>query len=149
MSSSSVFRGLAFSWHAAGGGVACVRAHHPRTAAHSRGCTTPQMPCLSRGPSTKIILPSVVVYKKFSVKGTLFVGGGVVRVKRSFGVPRFCRRSASLGYGLNLDATPQKGHDDNIQLLKRTNGYARMKLTSNCFSEREMYRQRHSKWYSA
>jgi hypothetical protein len=30
--------------------------HHPRIAAHSRGYTTPQMPCLSRGPSTKIIL---------------------------------------------------------------------------------------------
>lgn len=31
--------------------------HHPKTVAHSRGCTTLQMPYCVRGPATKIIVP--------------------------------------------------------------------------------------------
>lgn len=41
------------------GGVTAAqnRSHHPRTVAHSRGCTTRQMPYCVRGPATKIIVP--------------------------------------------------------------------------------------------
>ena len=43
-----------------GGGVTAGSAagsHHPKTVAHSRGCTTLQMPYCVRGPATKTIVP--------------------------------------------------------------------------------------------
>jgi hypothetical protein len=43
-----------------GGGVTAGGAavsHHPKTVAHSRGCTTLQMPYCVRGPATKTIVP--------------------------------------------------------------------------------------------
>ena len=53
MSSSSA-REVSTGGVTAGGAAV---SHHPKTVAHSRGCTTLQMPYCVRGPATKTIVP--------------------------------------------------------------------------------------------
>jgi len=65
------------------------RSHHPRTVVHSRGHTTPQMPCRSRESTARIILSSNVDCTKMSKKAQPGVWCSINTPSKS---PRIYRR---------------------------------------------------------
>lgn len=79
--------------------------HRPRTVAHSRDHTTPQMPCRSRGSLARIILPGDAGYqglcaerRKLIVDGQLLASSPTCR--RGFTGPGLVRHRVRFGHSL-------------------------------------------------